>query len=154
MKTLGRKLSRVRTLGESKVPSRLIKPRQCVYLSAPRATHHTTRYATMLSRVETRFPRARIVHARDLFATSDDWLTKWPGVIACLTELVFITNPDGTIGAGVWQEIVDAKRFGIAVWGLADADVLYPLAACRFTPVSPRSLRHHSVVTFPRGGRR
>jgi hypothetical protein len=68
-----------------------------------------------LATVRRRFPDAEVLDGSRLFKHSADWRLKWPAVVRTLDRLIFIADQDGIIGAGVFQEVLDARFRGAAV---------------------------------------
>ena len=86
-----------------------------VYLAVPKAAFGTWEHDRALARVGRRFPGAKIIDAATAFRSSDDWRRRWPRFVLNLHHVVFVSFPDQIIGAGVFQEILDAQFRGIPV---------------------------------------
>jgi hypothetical protein len=103
-----------------------------VYLAAPLAVLATNRYddgVRVLARLR---PDVEILGARDLFRDTDDWKQWWPAVLSFVAEVVFISDVDRTIGAGVFQEALDARLRGIPVWFLDERGTLHSIYGVTF----------------------
>jgi hypothetical protein len=91
-----------------------------VYFASPLDTYWTKRYEARLTLVRRRFKAANILEPRHLFKNGDAWRAAWPELVRSLSTLVFIAGSDGSIGYGVFAEVHDARRHGIATWYLCD----------------------------------
>jgi hypothetical protein len=123
-----------------------------VYLAAPLLVIETAWYDDALRTLRDHRPGNQVLGARDLFRDTDDWKAWWPDVLATIDELVFITCPDGTIGAGVVQEALDATLRSVPVSFLDRGGTLHRLdrvtfrfigdgSPSRIAEVLPRSRR-------------
>jgi hypothetical protein len=101
--------------------------RNRVYLAAPLGLFGTERHLKALELVRHRFPTHELLDAAELFSDTNDWRRRWPGMVRTLDRLVFITDVGGIIGAGVFQEILDA--------GLRDVPIEYLSPSGRFVAV-------------------
>jgi hypothetical protein len=110
--------------------------RAYVYFSAPRLLFATQHYQRALDSIRTHWPQAQIVESRRAFANVNDWRRHWPLFLEHVRVLVFMTDPHGYIGRGVWREINDAQVAGVPVLyvnettgrlhGLGDTDFSAP----------------------------
>jgi hypothetical protein len=91
-----------------------------VYFASPLATYWTKRYEARLALVRRRFKTANVLEPRLLFKNGDAWRRAWPELAGSLHALVFIADCDGSIGYGVFAEVYDARRHGIATWYLSE----------------------------------
>lgn len=123
-----------------------------VYLAAPKAEYTTPRYAHLAARVRTLFPDATVTEARTAFRNVEDWFARWPGVLASLSAVVFVTAPGGWIGRGVWTELQDARPT-IPVYLLDAKGALVPVDRLAFTAPDPNNWVRHVRVTVRRGRR-
>jgi hypothetical protein len=89
-----------------------------VYLAASLPLLGSDGYLDALEAVGRRFPEATVLDPRDLFRDSAEWLWKWPTVVPCITALVFLASEDRTIGAGVFQEVLDARFHFVPIYYL------------------------------------
>ena len=60
-------------------------------------------------------PGARLLNPAGMFASSTDWLERWPEVLGSIDGVVVVPDERGAVGAGVVQEIVDAHRVLVPV---------------------------------------
>src|SRR5690242_15626639 len=95
-----------------------------IYLAAPMGTYYTPRYEWALSQVRTHFPDHELISAREQYSSNADWCARWPAMCSTLSALVFIADPEGWIGLGVWCEIHYAKKMDLPVWYLCDQGLL------------------------------
>jgi hypothetical protein len=77
-------------------------------------------------------PDVEVLGARDLFRDTDDWKQWWPAVLSYVSDVVFIADVDRTIGAGVFQEALDARLLGIPVWFLDGLGLLHQIEGVTF----------------------
>ncbi len=124
----------------------MLSNRASPYLALPRTTHMTKiyfattldqydkpEYPTVLADVRGYFgPEAEILESRALWHSNDHWRGAWPGLLPTVDALAVWPRPDGTIGAGVYREVQDAREHGIPVHIFANADAA---PARRFTMV-------------------
>jgi len=61
----------------------------------------------------------------ELFSSSAEWLSRWPGLLSTVTGLVLVPDDDGSIGAGCLREIADVLGRDRDVW-LLDGGQLRP----------------------------
>lgn len=94
--------------------------RQRVYFASPLGTYWTKRYEARLALVRRRFTKAKILEPRHLFKNGDAWRAAWPKLVRSVSALAFIADSDGSIGYGVFAEVHDARRYGMATWYLCD----------------------------------
>lgn len=99
-----------------------------VYLASSLHTYATPEYSRYLNTLAGLLPDAKILPARDLFRSNDDWRHRWPDILPTLDALVYVEDRDGYIGRAVYTEIIDALAQGIPVRYLAPAGHLYELA--------------------------
>lgn len=123
-----------------------------VYLAAPVAVLGSPRHLRALRRLRAVLPRAEVVDPAELFVSSADWRARWPGVLAGLDAVVFLTARDGTIGAGVAQEILDAHLRGLPVAHLTAAGKLVPAPGLRLRLLEAGDPRRFARVLA--GGKR
>ena len=56
-----------------------------------------------------------LINPAEVFASSAEWLVSWPRLIRRLDAMVAFPASDGTVGAGVVRELLDAVVYGIPV---------------------------------------
>jgi len=113
-------------------PGSVTEASRVVYLAAPLAVLATNRYddgVRVLARLR---PDVEILGARDLFRDTDDWKQWWPAVLSYVAEVVFIADVDRTIGAGVFQEALDARLRDLPVWFLDATGALHRIDEVAF----------------------
>jgi hypothetical protein len=103
-------------------------PKHVVYLAAPITEYGTERYEQLAGALRSRLTGYRILEARGLYASTADWLQRWPDILPTLSHLVFLSTPDGWIGKGAWTEIQDALQRGIPAHYLLNEHQLVPFA--------------------------
>ena len=103
---------------------------QRVYVALPALAYGTARHSAALEVAARLHPEAKIVDPATLFASSADWLERWPEMLNALDALVVAPGPRGWIGTGVLREVADAIAAGVPVTFL-DAEL---------RPASPGSI--------------
>ena len=68
-----------------------------------------------------------LINPAEVFASSAEWLVSWPRLIRRLDAMVAFPASDGTVGAGVVRELLDAVVYGIPV-AVLDGTALVELA--------------------------
>ena len=109
--------------------------RERVYIAAPISSFGSPRYERMLGQLREALPEAEMVEARRAFRSNEHWRSHWPEILAGINRLAFLTADDGTIGAGVFQELMDARFAGLTVELITDEGSLLPLEALVFAYV-------------------
>ena len=98
-----------------------------VYIASPISTYaDRKRYDQNVERVQAHFPTATLLPARDLYRCTANWCKRWFDVLPSLDALVFFTDIEGWIGAGVCAEIVDSLAAGKQVYYLSEEGRLLP----------------------------
>lgn len=98
-----------------------------IYLASSVSTYRTLRYETLRIAVKRLYPGAEIVEPRKLFGSTEHWRVEWDTVLATIDRLIFFADEDGCIGAGVYQEILDARLAQIRIAYLANTKRLVPI---------------------------
>jgi len=124
--------------------------RERVYLAAPKAEYESPRYQRLAALARRLLPHADVIEARTAFVDVADWRTNWPGMVASITALVFLTTPDGWIGRGVWAEVQEAHA-SVPVYLLTDRGQLVPCADVVFSRPNPDNWTKHVRVTARTG---
>jgi len=73
------------------------------------------------------FPDDLLLNPAEMFATSTEWLIAWPRLVRRLDAMVAFPATDGTVGAGVVKELLDAVVYRIPV-AVLDGGALVELA--------------------------
>lgn len=121
-----------------------------VYVASPITTYHTARYDLMLNWITTHFPpQARLVAARDLYTSTNDWLRRWPNILAMVDAVCVFTDEDGWIGRGVWTEMRDAELSGLPVRVIGDDGTLHTLDDARVLAIDPEDWRQYARLYLP-----
>jgi hypothetical protein len=131
-------------LGEKTRPSSPTRAR--IYFAAPKSEYGSTHYHQSVAVLRARFPDAVILEGLTLFHDTGHWRAAWPGVLDSITAVVFVADPDGWIGRGVWSEI-QAARGRVPVHFLTDAGQLVPLAEVTCSSPDPENWTHHVRVS-------
>jgi hypothetical protein len=76
-------------------------------------------------------------------------LEKWPRVLPNLDILVFFTDRQGWIGAGVYSEIVDCLASGKSVYYLDEVGKLIPYEQVRLTIAGDSFKTYARVEVLP-----
>jgi hypothetical protein len=103
-----------------------------VYLAAPLVCYGTARYLTARSQLSPFVPDGAVIEAATAFANSMEWIARWPGIVRQIGTLVFIADENRHIGAGVFQEILDARFHGVPVLYLDGRGAFHPCHALSF----------------------
>jgi len=116
-----------------------------VYVAASLPTYDTAHYAEAMREIRACLPDVEFVEARTTFIDSSDWRRRWRHVLASLDGLIVIVHPDGTVGAGVLQEILDARLIGRPVLVFVRGRIR-PIAQHMFRFVEPANPRRFASV--------
>lgn len=124
-----------------------------VYVASPIQTFATPRYDASVIRIQSHFPEAEMLPAREVFVTNAEWRKCWPALLPTLDAVVFFDDEDGCIGAGTEQEIGDAWIQGTPVFFLPwpPMDRLLPCddsRAVEFWPVLGGGMRQTLRVCY------
>ncbi len=87
-----------------------------VYVAAPLVAFDSPRYREAIRTLRRLLPDVDLIEAKQLFRNTQDWKRRWPRVLREIDHLVFVADSDRTIGAGVFQELLDAhpaRRSGL-----------------------------------------
>ena len=101
--------------------------------------------------VRARFPGAEVLDASALFADSADWRRRWPRIVRTLDYLVFIADANGVIGAGVFQEVLDARFHGVRVEYLTARGAFQPIEDVGFWMLAGGDRSRFAEVRVSRG---
>jgi hypothetical protein len=104
----------------------------------------------MLAAVHRLLPHARILAARDLYTSSSHWRRLWPQFLPHIDVLVAFDDGGGLIGAGVFQEVSDARCFGIPVYFLQNGCAMVPLGRIAFQLPTGGDATRYVRVVYPR----
>jgi hypothetical protein len=122
------------------------KPR--LYFAAPLDLMGTPDHRDAIVVARAQFPGHRIVDPSRKGWSTSDWLTEWPGLLPLLETLTVIPREDGSIGAGCFREIYDARDAGIPVWVFSrQAHSFLPFERMRRFPWQKRTLIRYGVVS-------
>jgi hypothetical protein len=103
-----------------------------VYLAAPLSARDDPEYyPTCRNLVTSAWPEAELVEGIRAFLGSMDWQRRFNMVLRSCDCLVFVARPDGSIGAGVVREVVEAVFWRLPV-SLATSDRLIPVEEVSF----------------------
>jgi hypothetical protein len=119
-----------------------------VYLASPKPTFESRYYTRMVGCARTHFPHSRLLEARGMFRDNQDWLERWPEVLASLSALVFFAEVDGTVGMGVSKEVSDALAARLPVYYLTGCGGLLGSGAFELVPHAERSPRRFARVAL------
>ncbi len=117
-----------------------------IYLAAPMELSTAGKIGDGRLAVARRFPGAAIVDSSTAFHSSAEWRERWPVTVRTIDGLVFLTARGGVIGAGVFQEILDAVFAGLPVWMLTPGVEFIPIAVLDFRFRSKPTPRRFAVV--------
>jgi len=120
-----------------------------LYVATPKVMFETPMYfAHVRSSIRRVFPDVELVFGASSFHSNADWLERWPEVLGSIDGLVFASDPDGWIGAGVYKEVEDAVAAGIPVGCFHG--LLVTLDAVEITVVNPDDRVRYAQVTLKR----
>jgi hypothetical protein len=126
------------------------RPPTRVYVAAPVTVFGTGAHRLALEVIGERFPDAQLLDAAVLFADSGDWHRRWPAIVRTLDHLIFITQSDGLIGAGVFQEVLDARFRGASVEYLMASGTFVAVEDVTFRMVGAGDARRFARVRVSR----
>ena len=116
-----------------------------LYAAHPLTSYGTPYEARQLEALREHFPGADVLDPAAMFSSNEDWLAKWPEVLATLDALVLFADQAGHVGAGVLRELSDAIGAGLPVLVLGQDGQLYHFGGF--------SSEHRLVVARSRAGR-
>lgn len=114
-------------------------PRPRVYAAHAMTCYGTEHERASLDTLAGLFPDAEIVDPAGMFASSTEWLDRWPDVLDGLDALVLFADEHGMVGAGCLREVADAIAAGVPVAYLDPCFGLCELAGFDFLPASVRT---------------
>lgn len=79
-----------------------------VYLASSKTLYEKPRYSKILKHLKTVYPNDKIIPAKGLYKTPEDFYRKWQHILDELDIVVFATDNYNTIGYGTYQEIDSA----------------------------------------------
>lgn len=94
------------------------------YFTAPYRTYGSKRYEKMLNRVRQSFPNDDIFEPCRVFRTREEWIFGWNTMLDLADRLVFITDEQGWIGKGSFDEIRRANGNGKEVRAMTDSGLM------------------------------
>ena len=97
-------------------PSSHSRRRPQLYFAAPLDLFSTVLHRRALFIARRQFSGFRIVDPSRLRWNTAEWLVEWPKLLPQLDALSVLPREDGTVGAGCFREIADARASGITVW--------------------------------------
>jgi len=136
-----------------KVPSPSVGELPVIYLAAPLDVLESPFYELGFAAVQRHRPGMSVLGARDLFRDTDDWKAWWPAVLDYVTEIVFLTDVDDSIGAGVFQEALDGRLRGLPVSLLDYSGTLHPINLVTFRFLADAVPSRIAEVLIRRGRR-
>lgn len=116
-------------------PSSIGATQTRAYVAAPIAEFGSKAQRRALRIILDRFPEAEVLDAAVLFADSLDWRRRWPELLRTIDRMIFVSGKAGIIGAGLMQEIVDARLHNISCEYLTDGGTFVPLRDITFQMV-------------------
>lgn len=97
-----------------------------IYIASPISTFSNPKqYYRIVDGIKRFFVDAFVYPARNLYSGNHDWLNKWPILRDAMDMLVFFSDKEGYIGAGVYQEILDMLFAGKPVYYRDDSGNLH-----------------------------
>jgi hypothetical protein len=82
-----------------------------IYIASSISLYGKSEYDRAQQELTAIFNDDRLTFARGLYASSGDWLARWPKILQRIDRLIFLTDSNW-IGRGVWTEIDDTLRAG------------------------------------------
>lgn len=108
-----------------------------IYLATVIDQYESPGYANVLEAVKAFFgPSAKILEARSLWNSNDEWRAGWPRLLPTVDALAVWPRPDRTLGAGLFREIEDARKHRVPVFIFASADEA-PFSRFAMVPLVP-----------------
>lgn len=122
-----------------------------LYVATPKVMFRTPGYFKYVSsRIRQVFPEAELVFGASGFSSNEDWLARWHEVLASVDGLVFASDPDRWIGAGVYKEIEDAAAAGVPVGYFVRGQLVVPLDSAEITVANPKDRVRYAQVKVKR----
>jgi hypothetical protein len=141
------KPSRVRHIRASSHRSSRSRRRPQIYFAAPLDTMGAPAHRKALAAARRQFSGYRIIDPSRLCWNTAEWLAEWPKLIPQLDALSIFPREDGTVGAGCFREIADARAAGIPVWVFSsEAQAFRPLQRMRRLNWRQRSMVYYARV--------
>lgn len=85
-----------------------------VYLATPKERYADPSYPVVLSALRQRFPSSEceLIEPAKADWTNKEWSDAWETLQPTIDSLVLWPRPDGSVGAGCYQEVMDTQRSG------------------------------------------
>jgi hypothetical protein len=113
-----------------------VSARPRVYIAHPLSTYGTLHERRSLAALRRLLPGVRLLNPAAMFASSPDWLERWPDVLDGIDALVVVPDEGGAVGAGVVRELCDAHGVLVPVALFnPGTEKLHRLARLDFPPV-------------------
>lgn len=120
-----------------------------VYVAMPVSAFGTSLHERALAAVRDRFPTSELVDASELFDDSADRRRRWPAIVRTLDHLVFAAH-EGLIGAGVFQEVLDARFEGVTVEYVSSSGAFVPIEEVTLRMLADGDPRRFAEVRISR----
>ncbi len=134
-------------------PTRVRRRRPRVYLASSLVTDDV-RHVMAVHALTALLPEADLFEAREIYKDTPNWRREWPKLLRRVDMVVFIADRDRSVGAGVLQEVLDARLRNVPVVFLDRRGLLgIDHVAFRFLPDASPS-RIAEVRVRPKKGRK
>lgn len=91
------------------------------YLATTIDLYHSDRYLKGRALARARWSKAAWIEPARMGWNLETWLSEWSNILPTLNLLVVIPREDGSIGRGVWREIIDCQARGLPIYFLDGA---------------------------------
>lgn len=116
-----------------------MKKKPIIYLSTVKDQYDHPLYPKIRRRIREIFPGCRLIEPARSSWDREAWLQTWRRILPELDLLIIWPRPDGTVGAGILQEILDAamcERVEIRIL-MDPSSPLVPLEGVELLPNQP-----------------
>jgi hypothetical protein len=76
-------------------------------VAAPISLFFSPAHAAALDAVRKQFPKLHVFDATREFASTADWLRRWPDLLPRINTLVVVPRPDGSVNGSCAREVLD-----------------------------------------------
>lgn len=91
------------------------------YLATAIDLYHSDHYLKGRALALARWSKAAWIEPARMGWNLETWLSEWANILPTLNLLVVIPREDGSIGRGVWREIIDCQALSVPVYILDGA---------------------------------
>lgn len=109
-----------------------------VYVAHPVSTYGSAHARRQFGAIGTLLPDATLINPATTFTSTAHWLAQWPELVLRLDAVIAFAAEDGTIGAGVARELLDAQVVGAGT-AVLDEDTLRQWRGVLLLPLNLRT---------------